>query len=137
MKGLLFMKKYENFLNAFNNLKDIYNYEEPYGNVEMTGLVGLFEVCIEQSWKAMKELLVDSGFDEGRTGSPKMILKTAYEARMIQNEEMWLNALVSRNNVAHSYNRDIAMDIIDKTKKYYYDLFAELKAELEKNWIIS
>ncbi len=129
------MKKYENFLNAFNNLKDIYNYNEPYGNVEMTGMVGLFEVCFEQAWKAMKEILEDSGFDEGRTGSPKTILKTAYQAKMIQNEEMWLNALVSRNNVAHSYNRDIAMDIIYKTKNYYYNLFDELKNELEANWI--
>jgi len=51
------MKKYENFLKAFHNLKDIYQYEPPYGNVEMTGLVGLFEVCFEQSWKAMKVFL--------------------------------------------------------------------------------
>lgn len=129
------MKKYENFINAFNNLKDIYNYEEPYGNVEMTGLVGLFEVCFEQSWKAMKEILENNGFDESKTGSPRAILKTAYQAKMIQNEEMWLDALVSRNNVAHSYNKDIALDIIDKTKKNYYNLFDELKKEIDKNWV--
>lgn len=49
------MKKYDNFCSAFHNLKDIYEYEKPYGNVEMTGLVGLYEVCFEQSWKAMKK----------------------------------------------------------------------------------
>ena len=62
------MKKYENFVAAFDNLKDIYDYSEPYGNVELTGLVGLFEVCFEQSWKAMKEILEANGFAEGRTG---------------------------------------------------------------------
>lgn len=36
------MKKYENFCNAYRNLKDIYSYEEPYNNVELTGLVGLY-----------------------------------------------------------------------------------------------
>ena len=36
------MKKYENFCNAFRNLKDIYEYEEPYSNVEMSGLVKRF-----------------------------------------------------------------------------------------------
>ena len=45
------MKKYENFVPAFENLRDIYDYNEPYGNVELNGLVGLFEVCFEQSWK--------------------------------------------------------------------------------------
>lgn len=58
------MKKFENFCNSLVNLKDIYEYEEPYGNVEMTGLVGLFEVCFEQSWKAMKEILEKNGFAE-------------------------------------------------------------------------
>lgn len=129
------MKKFDNFVNALNNLKDIYDYNEPYGNVELTGLVGLFEVCFEQSWKAMKEILEDSGFDESKTGSPRQILKTAYQARMIQNEEEWLNALVSRNNVSHSYNKEIALDIVNKTKNSYYYLFEELKSELENNWI--
>ena len=57
------MKKYENFVAAFENLKDIYDYSEPYGNVELTGLVGLFEVCFEQSWKAMKEILEYNGYN--------------------------------------------------------------------------
>ena len=35
------MKKFENFVAAFRNLADIYQYEEPYGNVELTGLVGI------------------------------------------------------------------------------------------------
>ena len=35
------MRKYENFCNALSNMKDIYNYEEPYDNVVITGLVGL------------------------------------------------------------------------------------------------
>ena len=51
------MKKYENFCNALNNLKDIFNYEEPYNNVITGGIVGLYEICFEQSWKAMKEIL--------------------------------------------------------------------------------
>lgn len=129
------MKKYENFVRSLKNLKDIYQYEPPYGNVEMTGMVGLFEVCFEQAWKAMKEILENSGFAEGKTGSPKMILKTAYQAGMIQNEEVWLEALISRNNVAHSYNEIIAMDIIERTKKDYYDMFLELKSELEEKWL--
>lgn len=41
-----------------------------------------------------------NGFSEGKTGSPRQILKTAYSAGMIEDEESWLKALVSRNNVA-------------------------------------
>ena len=39
------MKKYDNFCAALTNLQDIYNYEEPYSNVVLTGLVALYEIC--------------------------------------------------------------------------------------------
>ena len=78
------MRKYENFCNALSNMKDIYNYEEPYDNVVITGLVGLYEICFEQSWKMMKGILEIHGYAEGATGSPKIILKTAYKAGMIR-----------------------------------------------------
>ena len=89
------MKKYENFCASFANLNDIFSYEEPYNNVVLTGLVALYEICFEQSWKMMKELLEDNGVAEGRTGSPRQILKAAYQAGMIREEELWLDALVS------------------------------------------
>ena len=129
------MKKYENFVAAFENLKDIYDYDEPYGNVELTGLVGLFEVCFEQSWKAMKEILEENGFSEGKTGSPRQILKTAYSAGMIENEELWLEALVSRNNVAHAYNKEIALEIVRNTKATYFKLFEALIKKIGENWL--
>lgn len=129
------MKKFENFKNCLKNLKDIYDYEEPYGNVELTGLVGLFEVCFEQSWKAMKEILQNNGYSEGKTGSPKQVLKTAFQANMIDEEELWLDALVSRNNVAHAYNQDIAIGIVKRTKEDYYSLFQKLEKEIEEHWL--
>lgn len=129
------MKKYENFKAALTNLKDIYSYQEPYGNVETAGMVGLYEICFEQSWKAMKELLENQGYFEEATGSPRAILKTAYKAGMIEDEELWLDALISRNNVTHAYNEVIAIDIINRTKEKYYDMFLSLMQTIEQNWL--
>lgn len=53
----------------------------------------------------MKELLEYHGFNEAATGSPRTVIKTAYLAGMIDDEEAWLKALVARNNVSHSYNK--------------------------------
>ena len=129
------MKKYENFCNSFKNLKDIYDYNEPYSNVEMSGLVALYEICFEQSWKAMKEILEQQGFAEERTGSPKIVLKTAFSAGMIDDEESWMAALNACNNVAHSYNKEIALDIIHQTKNRFYNMFEKLKTEIDTRWI--
>lgn len=129
------MRKYENFCAAFDNLKDIYNYEEPFDNVVLTGLVALYEICFEQSWKVMKEILEWEGVSEGQTGSSRQILKSAYKVGIIDNEELWMDALVTRNNVAHSYNKAVALDIVRQTKQIYYQMFRQLKEELEQNWI--
>ena len=129
------MKKYENFCSSLGNMKDIYNYKEPYDNVVLTGLVGLYEITFEQSWKMMKEILQNHGYEEGATGSPKIILKTAYKAGMIKDEELWLRALQARNNVTHSYNQKIALSIVSEAKTEFYKIFVDLKEEVESVWL--
>ena len=129
------MRKYDNFCSALHNLEKIQAYQEPYDIVTLTGLVGLYEICFEQAWKLMKDLLTAHGFAEGATGSPKMILKTAYQAGMIRDEELWLHALQERNNIAHSYNENIALGIVRQTQEKFLAMFGELKADLEESWM--
>ena len=129
------MKRYENFCFAFINMRNIYKYDEPYDNVVLAGIIGLYKICFEQSWKMMKEILEDHCYEESATGSPKTILKTAYKAGMIKDEELWLRALQARNNVSHSYNENIALGIVARAKGEFYDMFTALKDEIDKNWI--
>lgn len=129
------MKKYDNFCSALENLKDIFDYEEPYNNVVLTGLVALYEICFEQSWKMMKEILEKEGVAEARTGSPRQILKSAYQAGILKEETLWMEALAARNNVAHAYNQAVALDIVRQTKELYYPMFAALKKNIEENWL--
>lgn len=129
------MKKYDDFCSALNNLRDIYHYSEPYENVVLTGSVALYKICFEQAWKAMKEILEHHGFAVAATGSPRQILKTAYKSGLIHDEKLWMDALVSRNNVAHAYNKVVALDIVRDVKEKYYDMFENLKREIDKNWL--
>ena len=134
--GRLSMKKFENFQRALRNLEEIRKCKEPYEMIVLTGQVALFEMCFEQSWKAMKEILEYNGYDESRTGSPRSILKLAYQAGMIDNEELWVEALAARNNVSHAYNEGIAAKIVSKTKAKYIDMFEALEEKVKSNWII-
>lgn len=70
------MKEYNYFCSAFSNMKQLYKYNEPYSDiVVLIGLVGLYKICFEQSWKMMKEILSMHGYEASATGSPKIILK--------------------------------------------------------------
>lgn len=129
------MKKYENFCAALTNLRAVFDYEEPYNNVVLTGMVALYEICFEQSWKAVKEILENNGVAAGQSGSPRQILKAAYQAGMIKDEQLWLSALVARNNVSHAYNQAIALEIVRQTRETYYQMLQSLKSEIDQNWL--
>lgn len=129
------MKKYDNFCKALANLQLVRDTSEPYDVMTLTGSAALFEICFEQAWKAMKEILQEHGYGERQTGSPKQIVKLAYSAGMIQNEEKWFAMLVSRNDVTHSYNEEVALALIKRVKEDYIDLLEKLKAELESRWL--
>ena len=124
------------FCRTLTNLSDIYCYDSPYDNVVTMGLVGLFTLCFDQSWKAVKEVLAQQGFPESQTGSPRQILKTAYQAGMLRNQDLWLNALAARNNVSHAYNPDVALDIIHQAKESFYGMFIDLRDEIDRNWLL-
>lgn len=129
------MKKFENFCKALSNLQIIRDAKEPYDILTMTGGVALFEICFEQAWKAMKDILTDQGYNAAQTGSPKQILKLAYSAGIVQDEEKWLAMLASQNEVSHSYNEEIALGLIRTVKADYIGMFEKLKAELEEKWL--
>lgn len=129
------MKKFENFCRALRNLEAGRQYEPPYDTVVLTGLVALYQVCFEQAWKAMKEILEQHGYEESATGSPRMVLKLAYRAGMISDEGAWLAALADRNNVTHAYNEALALEIVRRVRDTYLNMFQTLKATLEQDWL--
>ncbi len=128
------MKKYENFCKALENLQDVFLYEPPYNSLVVVGSIKLYEICFELAWKAMKEILTNQGFEDCRSGSPKQVVKVAYKAGLVTDEEVWLSALSAKNNVSHAYNEAVALDIIDKTKNVYCSMLRDLKEQMQK-WI--
>ena len=128
-------KKTNNFFKALDNLKEIEKKEPPYDTVTESGMVALFEICFEQSWKAMKERLEAFGYAERKLGSPNSIIKMAYQAGMIDDEAKWSVALKARNDVIHSYSEETALRIIEDTKERFIPMFEALKCNIEAHWM--
>ncbi len=73
--------------------------------------------------------------DAAQTGSPRQIVKLAYQAGLVTDESLWLAALNARKNVAHAYNQDIALQIVAQSKAQYFAMFTELKQKIEAEWL--
>lgn len=130
------MKKYENFCRSLSNLKEGAELKEPYTVVEQTGIAALFEICFEQSWKLMKYIIEKHGRYDEKVGSPRSIIKLAYQCGMITDCEGWLGLLEARNVLAHTYSSEQALSIIRRLKTDFIPLFEALKSEIdEKEWL--
>lgn len=129
------MKKYENFCKALENLKSCLEISKPYSIAEQTGITGLFAICFEQSWKLMKEALEYHGYFTQKIGSPRIIIKSAYQFGMINEEACWLDILETRNILAHIYDEEKALAAIEKILSEYIPAFEKLKQDIDENWL--
>lgn len=129
------MKKYENFSKSLANLQSCRELTQPYSIAEQTGIIGLFAICFEQSWKLMKEILEYHGYFTQKTGSPRMIIKSAYQCGMITDENGWLELLNTRNVLSHTYDEKKALETIKEILEKYISVFEEFKQSIDENWL--
>ena len=76
-------KKVNNFFRALKNLKEIEGKEPPFDTITEAGMVSLFEMCFEQSWKEMRERLEYHGYGERKLGSPNAAFYAAALGRSL------------------------------------------------------
>ena len=74
--------------------------------------------------------MTEEGWSEAVSGSPRQIIKTAFQARLITDEKGWLSAMQAGNTDAHTYNEEIAMTLIADTKEIFIPLFDQLAEKL-------
>lgn len=55
--------------------------------------------------------------------------------RLFIREYVIIESTYLDRNVTHSYNQNIALSIISQAKEKFYDMFCQLKKEIDENWI--
>lgn len=84
----------------------------------LSGIFRIFAIQFELAWKVLKELLAYEGVEAAQTGSPCEIIKQAYQYYPCIQEDVWLDMLSQRNNMAHIYDGNaanaLAQEIIDR-----------------------
>ena len=129
------MKKFENFCKALANLEEGAKIEN-LSMVEEVGLIKLFEICFEQSWKVLKAVLEMQGLNPTGLASPKKIFALAYSAGILPEEEIWIEILQTRNILIHTYDAEKSSETILKIKGEYLSAFQALKKILEEDWLV-
>jgi nucleotidyltransferase substrate binding protein (TIGR01987 family) len=90
-------------------------------DLEKQGLIQAFEFTHELAWNVMKDYFIYQG-NTDITGSRDAV-RESFAKGLIIDGESWMEMILSRNKSSHTYNLQIANDIVEQIIKHYHVLF--------------
>jgi nucleotidyltransferase substrate binding protein (TIGR01987 family) len=106
------VRRFNNFAKAFAQLREAVELsrQRELSKLEQQGLIQAFEYTHELAWKTMKDFLEERG-RQNIYGS-KDATREAYKAGLINNGEVWMEMVQSRNLTSHTYNEETATTVL-------------------------
>jgi len=104
-------QRFQNFNKAFSRLTGAAALarERPLSDLEQQGLIQAFEFTHELAWNTLKDFLQERGATN-LFGS-KDATRQAFASGLIENGEVWMAMIQSRNRTTHTYDQTTADEI--------------------------
>lgn len=125
------MKKYENFRSRLAVLCKAGN-EDLQNEFVVSGIINKFALQFELSWKVLKETLAYEGVAMAASGSPREVLRAAFSTYRFIDEDVWLEMLKARNDLAHVYDSEAARAMVNRIIDAYVPAFSQLEEGLDE-----
>lgn len=121
-----FNRRFISFCNSLDALAEA-RQRDLSDSFVLSGTSAKFSITFDLAWKVMKDILVQYYSIVGFvTGSPREVLREAYKANLISDDE-WMQMLKVRNELIHDYDGDIMKEYCNKIVDRYIDLFYDFK----------
>ena len=110
-------QRFENFNKALSQFAKFIDKKE-LNDLEEQGLIQSFEYTHELAWNVMKDFLTFEGI-QNVIGS-RSATREAFNKGLIEEGQIWMDMIVSRNESVHTYNEETANKIVHKIKEIYF-----------------
>lgn len=94
------------------------------------GLIQSFEFTHELAWNVMRDYALYQGNAEIR-GSRDAV-RSAFAMGLIEDGEVWMEMIKSRNETSHTYDEEIASEIFSKIMNQYLPAFIVFRSKMEE-----
>ena len=123
--------RFDNYRRAFLLLREAVERMESASltQLEKEGLIQRFEYTWELAWKVLKDYLEQQGVVL-ETVTPLAVVRAAFAARLIADGDGWIQALETRNRMAHTYDFAVFERAIESIRATYLPLFDALYLDL-------
>jgi nucleotidyltransferase substrate binding protein (TIGR01987 family) len=121
-----------NYSKALRQLESAVNLSKKreLSDLEEQGLIQAFEFTHELAWNVLKDYFAYQG-NPDITGS-RDASREAFRQGLIQEGEIWMEMIKSRNQSSHTYNSEVAEGISSKIISVYYWQFLELEKKMNQ-----
>ena len=135
-KDIRWEQRFSNFNRAFGKLNEITaslnrdeDFSEQLSELEKEGLIQRFEYTHELAWKVMKDYLEYQGTTD--IGGSRDATREAFKIGLIENGEIWMDMIKSRNLTTHTYNEATAEEIFLQIVNDYSNQFSRFQSKME------
>lgn len=120
-------QRFQNFQRALAQLSDAVELSEtrPLSDLEKQGLIQAFEYTHELAWNCLKDFLIYQGTQD--IFGSRDATRKAFEVGLIEEGEVWMAMIASRNRTSHTYNKATAEAIVNEINQQYITQFRQLQ----------
>ncbi|MFA7380033.1 MAG: nucleotidyltransferase substrate binding protein [Bacteroidia bacterium] len=129
-EDIRWQQRYRNFLKAFTLFEEAVELArtKKLSKLEEQGLIQRFEFTHELAWNVLKDYFEYQG-NTSITGS-RDATREAFNKGLVSDGAGWMEMIKSRNQSSHTYNDEIATELVNKATSVYYQLFVEFIAKM-------
>nr|WP_256437988.1 nucleotidyltransferase substrate binding protein [Rhodomicrobium sp. Az07] len=123
--------RFDNYSRAFSLLREAIESSETreLSQLEKEGVIQRFEYTWELAWKLLRDYLGHSGVVLD-TITPSAVIRAALSARIIEDGDVWMSALDTRNKMSHTYNFRVFEQTIAAIETHFLGIFDALYMDM-------
>lgn len=131
-KDIRWQQRFDNYKRALHQLTLAVQLLEqrPLSDLEKQGLIQGFEFTHELAWNVLKDYLEYEGI-QGLIGS-RSAVREAFKRGLVTDGEAWMDMIEKRNLSSHTYNLDVATDLVSAICDIYHPEFIALQERLAR-----
>jgi nucleotidyltransferase substrate binding protein (TIGR01987 family) len=129
-QDIRWIQRFHNYQKALGQLQQAVELsrQRSLSTLEQQGMIQAFEYTHELAWNTLKDFLEARG-TANLFGSCDTT-RAAFSAGLIEQGELWMQMIQSRNQTTHTYNEETAEQIVSAVTSAYVAEFAVLRAKL-------
>jgi len=131
-QDIRWQQRFDNFNRALKQLTAAVELaaQREFTQLEKQGVIQAFEFVHELAWNVLKDLLEFEGI-QGIVGS-RGTVREAFKRGLLADGELWLDMIDKRNLTSHTYNAELAQDMVNTIIHGYYPNFMALQQTLQQ-----